>query len=46
MFTCEQVKLLVKLQQFEGTSGSPTLLFCQTVVDVSLVLGGTTHAEP
>lgn len=44
--TRKQVKLLVKLQQFEGTSGSPTFLFCQTVVYVPFVLGGTTHPAP
>lgn len=30
---------LVKLQQFEGTPGPPSLLFRQTVVGVTLVLG-------
>lgn len=44
--TCEQVELVVELQQLEGAPRSPALLFGQTVVDVPLVLGGATHPDP
>lgn len=43
--TCEQVKLVVQLQQLEGAPRSPALLFGQTVVNVPLVLGGATHPD-
>lgn len=43
--TCEQVELVVELQQLEGAPRSPALLFGQTVVNVSLVFGGATHPD-
>lgn len=43
--TCEQVELVVELQQLEGAPRSPALLFGQTVVNVPLVLGGATHPD-
>ena len=41
--TCEQVELLVQLQQLEGAPRPPALLLGQTVVDVPLVFGGAAH---
>ena len=35
--TCEQVELLVQLQQLEGAPRSPALLFGQTIVNIPLV---------
>lgn len=43
--TCEQVELLVQLQQLEGAPGSPSFFFGQTIVDVALVFGGASHAD-
>lgn len=41
--TCEQVELVIQLQQLEGAPRPPALLFGQTVVNVPLVFGGATH---
>lgn len=43
--TCEQVELVVELQQLEGAPRPPSLLFGQTVVNVPLVFGGATHPD-
>lgn len=43
--TCEQVELVVQLQQLEGTPRPPALLFGQTVVNVPLVFGWATHRD-
>lgn len=43
--TCEQVELVVELQQLEGASCPPALLFSQAVVNVPLVFGRATHPE-
>lgn len=43
--TCEQVELLIELQQLEGAPRSPALLFGQSIVNVSFVFGGPTHID-
>lgn len=43
--TCEQVELVVELQQLESAPRSPALLFGETVVNVPLIFGGATHPD-
>jgi len=39
------VKRLLRLEQLEGTSRTPSLLLCQSVEDVSFVLRSPSHLE-
>lgn len=35
----EEVELLIDLNEFEGGTSAPVLLFCESIVGVSFVLG-------
>lgn len=39
----EEIELFVELDELEGGAGTPTLLFGEAVVGVSLVFGGLAH---
>lgn len=43
--TCEQVELLIELQQLESATGPPALLLGQPIVDVPLIFGGAPHLD-